>query len=274
MRYAYLSHTQTCFFIISFENSTIGETVADLRLIFSNGLKYNEGARHLSKASAQAYDGAIHMSRKLESAIDKMLLAVGDRIGRERIDMITNHREMEAKERAEEEQRKRDWEKEHPGSTVEVKTKLRIVHQRHRKKMTTDFEFPFYDEEDDEMESHADSLQHSKALYEKQREAKANMQEIALSVSISVFRRHQESAAAKAWAYQMAYKDYTERSRIEKERADAKQEEEDKEKKKAAEAPAKPKGAFVSAALNDSKRKQIKMSIPKPKKMRRTLTSF
>ncbi|KAL7542395.1 hypothetical protein ACHAXR_011744 [Thalassiosira sp. AJA248-18] len=248
--------------------NTIGETVEDLRLIFSNALKYNEGARHVNKISGVAYDSAMHMSRKLEAAIDKMLLTVGDRIGRERIDMLTSHRELEATERAEEEQRKRRWEKENPGSTVEVKTKLRIVHQRnsHRKKMT-DFEFPFYDEEDGEqVESDADYLQHAKALYEKQREARATMQQIALSISVSLFRKHQESAAAKAWACEMAQKAYTERVRIEKEKAAAKKEE------NAEEVPAKPRGACVSSALNDSNRKQIKMSIQKRKKLKRKLT--
>ena len=249
--------------------NTIGETVADLRLIFTNALKYNEGARHQNKVSELAYDSAIHMSGKLEAAIDKMLLNVGDRLGRERIDMITSTREMEATERAEEEQRKQQWEKENPGSTVEVKTKLKIIHQRnsHRKKMT-DFEFPFYDEEDDQVESHADSLQHAKALYEKQREARATMQDIALSVGIHVFRRHQESAAAKAWGYQIAYKAHTERIRIEKEKAAAKKEENSEE------VPAKQNGACVLSALNDSSRKQIKMSIQKPKKLKRKLLSL
>jgi len=249
--------------------NTIGETVADLRLIFSNALKYNEGARHVNKVSGMAYDSAIHMSGKLEAAIDKMLISVGDRIGRERIDMITSHREMEAKERAEEEQRKTQWEKENPGSTVEVKTKLRIVHQRnsHRKKMT-DFEFPFYDEEDDQVESHADSLEHAKALYKKQREARANMHAIALSVSTSVFRRHQERAAAKAWVNRMAIEAQAERICIEKEKAAAKKENE------AEESPSKQNGAYVQSALNDSSRKQIKMSIQKPKKLKRKLLSF
>lgn len=247
--------------------NTIGQFVADLRLIFSNALKYNEGARHLSKVSRMAYDSAIHMSGKLEAAIDKMLLTVSDRIGRERIDVITSHRELEAKVRAEEEQRKLQWEKENPGSTVEVKTKLRIVSQRsHRRKMT-DFEFPFYDEEDDQEESHADSMQHAKALYEKQREARANMQEIALSIGISVFRRLQERAAAKARADQM-YKQHVERIRIEQARVD--------EKKGDKSGHSKPEGACVSAALNDINRKQIKISISmqQPKKQKRKVSSI
>mmetsp|Transcript_3177 Transcript_3177/g.7062 ORF Transcript_3177/g.7062 Transcript_3177/m.7062 type:complete len:894 (-) Transcript_3177:256-2937(-) len=249
--------------------NTIGETVADLRLIFVNAIKYNEGARHVSKVSGMAYDSAIHMSGKLEAAIDKMLLTVGDRIGRERIDMITSHREMEEKERAEEAQRKSQWEKENPGSTVEVKTKLRIIHQRnsHRKKMT-DFEFPFFDEEEDQVESHTDSLEHAKALFKKQREARANMQDIALSVGISVFRRHQEVAAAKAWVHQMARKAHAERVRIEEEEAAAKKEENTEE------TPAKQIGACVQSVLNDDSRKQIKMAIHKPKKLKRKLFSL
>jgi hypothetical protein len=243
----------------------IGDLVADLRLIFSNALKYNEGARHLSKVSGMAYDSAIYMSGKLEAAIDKMLLTVSDRIGRERIDMITSHRELEAKERAVEEQRKLKWEKENPGSTVEVKMKLRIVNQRsHRRKMT-DFEFPFYDEEDDQEESHADSMQHAKALYEKQREAYTNMQKIALSIGITVFRRLQERAAAKARAERI-YQEQVERIRIEQARVDAKKE------GKLVAVPSKPTGACVLAALNDVNRKQIKISIQQPKKLKQKLS--
>lgn len=173
--------------------STIGEIVADLRLIFSNALKYNEGARHLSIVSGMAYDSAIIMSGKLEAAIDKMLLTVSDRVGRERIDMITSHREFEATQRAEEEQRKLEWERENPGSTTQ--TKLRIVNKRAFRRRTTDFDFSFYDEEDNQ---HAESLQHLKAQYENQRIARAKMQEIALSIGKHVFNRLRERAAAKA----------------------------------------------------------------------------
>lgn len=257
--------------------NTIGEIVADLRLIFSNALKYNEGARHIAPISRQAYDSAIHMSGKLEASIDKMLLAAGDRIGRERIDMITSHREMEARDRAEEEERKRQWEKEHPGSTMEVQTKLRIVNKRksHRSSLT-DFEFPFYDEEDDQAESDADWLQHAKALYEKQRAARAKVQEIALAISISVFQKHKERAAAKAWCVARAQERLAERMRIEKEKADAAMKEVDD---KPEEAPDKQimGGSCVSEALHDGTRKQIKISMiskPPKKKKRKKLTSF
>lgn len=245
----------------------IGEVVEDLRLIFSNALKYNEGARHMSEISAEAYASAEYMSGKLEAAVDKMLLTAGERIGRERIDMITSSREMEAQERAAEEKRKNDWEKDNPGSTVEVKMKVRLVHQRSLRKKVTDFEFPFFDEEDgDHIDSHTDSVHHVKALYEKQREARATLEEIAMSISISVFRKHQESAAAKAWACEEARKAHVERMRVEKEKSDA------AAKEKAKENPSKHMGACVSSALNDSNRKQIKMAFVKPKKMKRKLT--
>lgn len=239
--------------------NTIGEVVADLRLIFSNALKYNEGARHSSEVSQAAYLAAIHMSKKLEAAIDKLLVNVADKIGRERIDMIISHRELEALERAEEERRKLQWEKENPGSKVEVRTTLRIVNPRnslHRK--MSDFEFPFYNEDNNRQEeSQADALQHAKSLYEKQRKARANIEEIALSIGVAVFKRLQERAAART----LADKEHAERARQEKDKADAAEEE------SRMKTITKLSGSFVSAALNDSNRKQVKLSIQRTKKL-------
>ena len=234
---------------------TFGEVVADLRLIFSNALKYNAGARSSSKVSEMAYNSAIHMSGKLEAAIDKLLLNVADRIGRERIDVITSHREMEALERAQEEQRKLKWEEDNPGSKEVVRTTLRIVNQNksHRRNLS-EFELPFYDEGDGQEEAQADTLQHAKALYEKQRRAHANVQQIALSIGITVFRRLQERAIAKA-----AHDEQLERTRIEETKTDEIEEIENKML-------AAPMGEFVSAALTDSNRKQISLSIQNPTK--------
>ena len=239
--------------------NTIGDIVVDLRLIFSNALKYNEGARHLNRVSGMAYDSAIIMSGKLEAAIDKMLLTVGDRVGRERIDMITSHREFEAAHRAEEERRKLQWEKENPGSTVEIQTKLRIVHQRSFRRKT-DFEFPFYDEEDDQGESQADSVHLLKAQYEKQQVARANMQKIALSIGNHVFQRLQERAAAMSKAEQL-YKEHVELICPEHARVDA------QDGILSDEVTSRARGASVAALLRDDKRHHIKMSIQKlPKK--------
>ena len=169
-----------------------------------------------------------------------------------------------ARERAEEEQRKLQWEKENPGSRVEVRTKLRIVNQRSHR--------PFYDEENDQEESHTDSMQHWKALYEKQREARAKSQEIALSIGIRVCRRLQERAAvakAKVRADQ-AYKEQLSSISVEQSRMDA-----DKDNT-SGEVPSTSTAAFVRAALNDITRTQVKMSIQQLKKRKRksTLKSF
>ncbi len=239
--------------------NTIGEVVADLRLIFSNAFKYNAGARHSSKVSEAAYNSAIHMSGKLEAAIDKLLLNVADRVGRERIDVITSHREIEALERAQEEQRKLKWEEDNPGSKEVVRTTLRIVNQNksHRRSLS-EFELPFYDEGDNQEEAHADTLQHAKALYEKQRRAHANVQQIALSIGVTVFRRLQVRAAAKA-----AHDEQLERILNQEAKTDAIEEIESKKL-------AAPMGEFVSAALNDSNRKHISLSIHHHKKVKRT----
>lgn len=221
--------------------------------------------------SAVAYESAIHMSAKLEAAIDRMLLVVGDRIGRERIDMMNTHRQQEAEERAREEAMKLQWEKEHPGTTMEVKTKLRIIHRNNYRKRPTDFDLPFFDEEDDNEESHADTISNAKALYEKQLQQRAAMRKMSLAIGISVFKRLEERAAAKIWAYQMAEKAHLERVRAVKE-------EEAINSAKSEEEMRKPKGSLVSAALESADRKQIKLALErkpsKPKKRKKLLTSL
>lgn len=258
-------------YIIFLLASSSGETVADLRLIFSNALKYNEKAREVDKVSAVAYDSAIHMSAKLEAAIDRMLLAVGDRIGRERIDMMNTHRQQEAEERAREEAMKLQWEKEHPGTTMEVKTRLRITHRNNYRKRPTDFDLPFFDEEEDNEETHVDTISNAKALYETQLKKRAATRKMSIAIGISVFKRLEERAAAKAWAYQMAEKAHLERVRVKKE-------EEASKRAKAEEDMGKPKGSLVSVALESVDRKQIKLALDlkpmKSKKRKKLLTSL
>jgi hypothetical protein len=237
--------------------NTIGELAADLRLIFSKALKYNDRLRSINQISQVAYDSAIHMSQKLELAIDKMLLSVSDRVGREKIDMITLHREVEAKERAEEEKLKAQWEKDNP-ATVEVKFRI----QRTHRKRTTDFEFPFYDEEDENEESQDDSFRNAKAIFEKQQKERARMKAVSLSIAMHVFETHRQRSDAKAWACRMAQKLHLERKRIEdKLNANKEATKED--------APAV-RGGFVSTVLSADDRKQVKMSLSSiPKKMKR-----
>ena len=234
---------------------TIGELIGDLRLIFSNALKYNDRVRSVNQISQTAYDSAIHMSQKLELAIDKMVLSVSDRIGREKIDMITLHREEAAKEREEEEKLKAQWEKDNPSSTIEV-TKFRI--QRTHRKRTTDFEFPFYDEEDDNEESPDDTLRNAKAIFERQQKERAKMKAVSLSIAMHVFETHRQRSDAKAWACRMASKLAAERKRI-KDKLDANNE------KQAEGESLTIRGGFVSTALDAENREQVKMALCRPK---------
>ncbi len=247
---------------------TIGEIVADLRLIFRNALKYNFKARELNSISKAAYDSAIHMSRKLDAAIDRMLLSVSDRVGRDKIDLTTSQREVEAMQREEEEQMKRQWEKEHP-SKIEVKTTIKVIHPRgNRRQKTPDFEFPFYDEEDDREDLHDDSLRQAKSLFEKQVKARSAMKEISLAVGLHVFRKLDQRAAAKAWAYQMAYKACMERKRKEEKLKAFKKNTLDVSSYKQ-------ERLCVSSALNDTNRQHIKICLlTKKGSKRKSLTSL
>ena len=240
--------------------ATIGEVVDDLRLIFANALKYNESARHVNAISQSAYDSAKYMSQKLEAAIDKMLLSVGDRIGRERVDMMTARRDMEAKQRERQEKMKKDWEKEHPGQLAPKQVKLRIFSRRGSmiQKKAHDFEFPFDD--DDQMETH-DDLRHIKKLYEKQRDARKKCEEISFAIGLGVFKRLSARAAAREWCYNEARKMHLEQMRLQKEKQLALE-------SAAAEELSRPKGAKVSDRLHHEDRKHIKMIVVPVKKPR------
>jgi hypothetical protein len=248
--------------------NTIGELVEDLRLIFANALKYNGRTKSLNPLSQTAYDSALYMSQKLEAAIDKMLLFVSDRVGREKIDMLTLHRETEAKERAEEEQLKAQWEKDNPSGTGVTKIKIQ---RTFRKRSSVDFDFPFFDEGDDNEESHDESLRNAKAIFEQQKKEKANMKAVSMSIAMHVFETLRQRADAKAWACRMAYKLHQERTRMDDKlnvnKIDTVKEE-----------TTTTKGECVAVVLNSDDRKQVRMSIcqqmTKKAKKRSGLTSL
>jgi hypothetical protein len=86
-----------------------GDVVDDLRLIFTNALKYNSRLRGTDTVSGRAYDSATYMSAKLESAVAKFLLSASDRLERERIDHTNAEREIESLEQAEEARIREAW---------------------------------------------------------------------------------------------------------------------------------------------------------------------
>lgn len=192
------------------EYESIGEVVGDLRLIFSNALKYNARAKGTDTVSGIAYEAAIYMSIKLELAIDKMMLSVSDRLERERIEHAIAEREIDAAERAEEEQMRAQWTGSNgakpPESTVEMVETVRIINRRPpQQKEMRDFEFPYFDEEEGRHEqSYIDYMRQQRLTFEKQMEERKVMKANAAKVGAAVFARLQQRTAAIAWARSIA----------------------------------------------------------------------
>ena len=189
---------------------TFAEICADLRLIFSNALKYNARHKGTTTVSGRAYDAAQYMSAKLETAINKMLLSVSDRLERERIDHANAEREIEAAEQAEEERIRATWKKESstedgPAAPAtgrtDVSIKIRAVRKQMKRRESTDFEIPYFDEEDDGQHerSYFDAVKQQKALFERQRQDLAKMRQASMTTGAAMFARLLQRQKAKTW---------------------------------------------------------------------------
>jgi len=190
------------------EYDAFGEIIADLRLIFSNALKYNARLKGTDTVSGRAYEAAIFMSAKLEVAINKVMLSVSDRLERERIDHANAEREIEAAEQAEEAKIRATWTKEistdgTAAATVKADTtvKIRPVRQKLKRRESMDFEIPFFDEEDDGQHerSYFDAVKQQKALFERQRQDLAKMRHGAMTTGSAVFSRLLQRRKAMKW---------------------------------------------------------------------------
>ena len=200
----------------------IGELVDDLRLIFSNALKYNVGHKGTDSISGKAYEAAQVMSSKLETAISRMLVTASDRLERERIDQVSADREQAALDKAEEERIRAQWKKDAsieatsgPSSSSTAPTssasariqssgseKIRS-RKPSRKMIDADFELPFFEDEDEEHpreSSYSDVIKQQKLMFEKQRQDLTKMQQLSRSLGASVFLRMQQFDLAKKWA--------------------------------------------------------------------------
>ena len=186
-----------------------GDTIEDLRLIFSNALKYNARHEGTDTVSGRAFDAAKYMSAKLEAAISKMMVAVSDRLERERIDHNNAEREIEAQERAEEEHIRAQWKTEAgkegaPGTVpekIESSLKIRTTKRQAVRKENTDFEVPFFDDQDDGQHerSYFDVVRQQKATFAKQRQDLSKMQQATMSVGAAAFLRMQQRELAVKW---------------------------------------------------------------------------
>jgi len=187
------------------------EVVDDLRLIFSNALKYNARHAGTDTVSGMAFDSAQYMSKKLEVAINKMMVTVSDRLERERIDHENAEREIAAAERAEEEKIRAQWKSENPGKEggptiaprVESTQRSRTLTKRAAayRREQADFEVPFFDEEDDGQHetSYFSVVREQKAIFERQRQERIKMQQGTSSLAAGLFIRLAQKDLALQW---------------------------------------------------------------------------
>jgi hypothetical protein len=213
---------------------TIGDAVDDLRLIFSNALKYNARAKDTETVSGRAYQAAIYMSNKFENAIQKMLLSASDRLEREHVEDAINERDVEAAERLEEQKRRAaegrrlaEWkaaqeqkekDKQAGRATEPVKVvKLKTI----RRPM--DFDFDHYEDDiADHKQVHIEATRHTKVLFEKQREYRRHLVQstvvIAKAFAAKVYEKerkiHLERTRSKLVAKEKAKKTDEEDSEI------------------------------------------------------------
>jgi len=190
---------------------TFGAIIDDLRLIFKNALKYNARLAGTDTVSGQAYDAAKIMSAKLETAINKCMLTVSDRVERERIDHNNAEREIEAAERAEEAKIREQWKTnagkdgESGGSVpLKVEGSQRVRSAKRiilRRKSDTDFEVPFFDEEDDGQHerSYFEVMKQLKSTFERQRAELIRMRHSTGKVGQAVYTRMIQDQLALKW---------------------------------------------------------------------------
>jgi len=190
---------------------TCGAVIDDLRLIFTNALKYNARLAGTDSVSGRAYDSAKIMSSKLETAINKFMTTVSDRVERERIDHNNADREIEAAERVEEARIRAQWKSEsteggnNDGSApskVEGSFPIRLsIRLSTRRKSDTDFEVPFFEEEYDGQheQSYVEVMKQQKVTFGRQRSELVTMRRSTMGIGNSVFNRMMQEKLALEW---------------------------------------------------------------------------
>lgn len=238
------------------------DVIADLRLIFSNALRYNARWKGTDTDSGKAYESAVFMSRKLEIAINKMILSVSDRLERERIDHSNAEREIAAAERAEEEKIRAGWKKEREDGTSQIpitdkEQKIRLVRRATQRREAMDFEMPYFDEDENGQheESYFEVIKLQKSIYEKQIQELTNMRATMRRVGGSVFARIAQREQALEWTANERRKKVP--------LADQQQAEISTEEKEDVKDP-KPKESCVMPELEKEGRERLKIQLVKP----------
>lgn len=151
-------------------------------------------------------------TKKLEPAIDRMLVSVSNRLETDKVEQVIAEREIEAEERAEEERLRKAWQQETEnakaqGTTQTVTTtveKIRIIQRRPTRK-ALDFDFPFNDDDDGSQEpSHLDALRQQKLIFESQRADRGKMIKASIASGGTVYSRMFQRSKAIAWAKKKA----------------------------------------------------------------------
>ncbi len=241
-----------------------GDIVSDLRLIFSNALKYNGRMKDVDPASKFAYDSAVTMSEKLEIAIQRMLVTVSDRVEREKVEQVVLDREHEIAQKEEEERVRKEWQQEREngsnGNDAMHKTPTSTLKAARRRK-ELDFDFPFYEEDDGNREqSVMEVLSQQKLLYEEQLRDRIKMDHVTRFMGQRVYHSLQERSCAIRWAKQLTER--IEMTLTQKPKGASGEESIEKGDHL--------KASCVASLLTGTNRSQIKLSLqPKKKKRKR-----
>jgi len=174
----------------------IGEFLEDVKLIFSNALKYNVTAKDTNKVSGSAYNSALIMAKKLETAIDKMLISISERIGRDEVDKNTERRELDEVQQEVERQEKEQMllslssieKKKEESNNIHVLETVTLVHQRPRQE-SIDIDFEFSDDEEGSHElAHLEAIRRQKNIFHLQLRARQELLMLARTVGSRVMQ--------------------------------------------------------------------------------------
>lgn len=180
-----------------------------------------------------------------------MMINVTDRLERERIDHNNAEREIEAAERAEQEQIRAAWksqaESDGTGAAVEPPPIERsgFVSRRVVKRKSSNFEMSFFeDEEEGTEQSHVDSIKQQKSLFEKQRLELQRLTQVTRVVGGSVYTRLAAKDSALKWVEDLTVKYKRAQARAETTNT------------------ASVLAAAAEVLISEKKREQIKMKLP------------
>lgn len=254
---------------------TFGDIINDLRLIFTNAVKYNGRVKDTDPTSKLAYDSAIYMSGKLEVAIQRLFITAADRIEREKVEEIILDREAVINQREEEERLRAEWQNQRDqarqsndgrgrsGLTPSVK-----IIQRRPARRDLDFDNPFNDQDNSYEQSEMDALNKQKIMYEKQQKDRMNMHLVAKNVGIRVLHNLFWRSQAVHWAKDMSERIQDSLSQDRNLQLAAEQREKEKQAGNT-NGDSAPKASIVASLLGDTSRSQVKMELTKVKQSKK-----